>query len=277
MTPALIAAASGVLAAACMFQVSRLLVGAALFERIEGRLAVLTGRRTVGEVESRVTDLGAAFASAAAAMVLFGFGQAVAAFAAVPAASLALRRFRARRQRRQLEDSMPGQLRALADGLRVGRTLEQAAADCGRSGTVAGGALERFAAARIAGAELGTALRVLADDRDCGVWEPVAVAVALNRRCGGDLPAALCGIAGSFEAIAGARSDADATMAQARFTARLVLGLPVIGLAVVCVVSPGMVLRVASNPVALAMASAAAVLQLACMVVIRRIAIHACR
>jgi len=276
MTPRLIAAGSGVLAAGCIFEVSRILVSSRFAGQARGRLAVLTGAKPAGEAESTVTALGAAVACACAALVTLGFGQALAVMAVVPVASVANRRVRAKRQLRQVEASLPGQLRALADGLLVGRTLEQAAADCGRSGTAAGQVLGRFALARLAGAELGAALQLLTDGGGAAAWSPVAVAVSLNRRCGGDLPAALCGIADSLQAQADTRGDADAATAQARFTARLVLGLPLVGLAGLCLVTPEIPLRVASTPASIAMASLAVGLQLICMVVIRRIAAHAC-
>ena len=277
MRSELIGGVSGALASACIFEAVRVLAGSSYIEQARARLAVLTGVTPAGQLESRVTDMVAALACSAAALILIGFEQSLVALAAVPASAIALRRVRAGRTLKQLEESLPSQLRALADGLLVGRTLEQAAADCGRSGTAAGDLLARFAAVRLAGAELGAALQVFARAGNADVWAPVAVAISLNRRCGGDLPAALRGVSDSLQAITDARSDADAAIAQARFTARLVLGLAMVALAGLCVVSPGIVSTVASTPVTAAMALVAVGLQLSCILGIRRIAAHACR
>jgi len=251
-------------------------MGSEYFERLLARFAVLSGSKPVGELESKLTDLMAAVACAAGALFLVGLGQAIVVLAVVPSSAIALRRIKAKQQARRIGESLPGQLRALADGLRVGRTLEQAAADCGRSGTAAGDLLGQFAAARLSGAELAVALRLFAAGANPEALAPVAVAISLNRRCGGDLPAALCGVAESLQSLADARTDADAATAQARFTARLVLGLPLVALAGICLVSPALVANVVATPVSAAMVAVAVVLQVVCMVTIRRIAAHAC-
>ena len=58
-------------------------------------------------------------------------------------------------------------------------------------------------------------------------WDTLVAGILLQRDAGGDLAALLRELAGSLEAAARVEADARAATAQARFTARLVLGLPV--------------------------------------------------
>jgi tight adherence protein B len=92
--------------------------------------------------------------------------------------------------------------------------------------------------------------------------------ILLQRDAGGDLAGLLRDLARSLEAAARAERDALAATAQARFTARLVLLLPV-GCAVLAELgSPGLLGSRLAEPLPAALIGVAACLQVAAMVAI---------
>ena len=94
----------------------------------------------------------------------------------------------------------------------------------------------------------------------------------LQRDAGGDLAALLRELAASGEAADRAERDARAATAQARFTAWLVLGLP-LGAAVVAeLAAPGFAASLLANPLSAWLAALAVVLQLVALVCIGRLA-----
>jgi len=196
---------------------------------------------------------------------------AIAAALPIVLTAVAGRAVDARRQS-QRAASVPAELRALADAISVGVPLERAAGRVGRSGTRAARDLRAFAAAREGGATLDEALGVLVRDDTAGAWSEAAAAIALQRRCGGDLPASLRAVAGLLEELLDARRDARAAMSQARFTAYLVCSLPLLVGCGVELIAPGTWAQVAGTPASLMLAGLAVVVQLASIAVIARIA-----
>lgn len=170
---------------------------------------------------------------------------------------------------------MPGALRGLADALETGLPLDTAAAQVGRGDSAAGVALARFASARGAGAALETALGSLAADG--GSWAQVAAAISLQRRCGGDLGAALRGIADVLDDSLRVEAEAHSATAQARMTATIVCALPALGGAVAIAGWPELMADLCGHPVSAGLCAAAVMTQIICMLAIRRICASAAR
>jgi tight adherence protein B len=161
----------------------------------------------------------------------------------------------------------------MADALGAGRSIRAAIADAARG---ADGA---------AAHELGTAARALAlgEPTDAVLvrlrararshaWDTLTAAVLLQRDAGGDLAQLLRELAASGEAAERASRDARAATAQARFTAWLVLGLP-LGAAVVAeLAAPGFAAGLLANPLSAWLAGLAVLLQLGALVCIARLA-----
>jgi tight adherence protein B len=196
----------------------------------------------------------------------------LAAFAA-PAAVVAVVRTRRRRWRDELRHAAPACARTMADALGAGRSIRAAIADAaaGAEGAVAH---ELRAAARAL--ELGeptdaVLVRLRARARS-HAWDTLIAAVLLQRDAGGDLAKLLRELAASGEAAERAARDARAATAQARFTAWLVLGLP-LGAAVVAeLAAPGFAGGLIANPLSAWFAALALVLQLAALLCIARLA-----
>ena len=93
----------------------------------------------------------------------------------------------------------------------------------------------------------------------------------VQRDAGGDLPALLRELAVSQEAAARSDGDARAATAQARFTARLVAGLPAVAVVLAELASPGFAAGLVSNPLSLILLVLAAGLQLTALVAVHTI------
>jgi tight adherence protein B len=112
------------------------------------------------------------------------------------------------------------------------------------------------------------ALRARAGSR---AWDTLVAAVLLQRDAGGDLPGLLRDLAASQEAAARTDQDAQAVTAQARFTARLVVGLPAVALALAELGSPGFLASLLGNPLSVVLLVLAVGLQAVAMLVVRGI------
>ena len=215
----------------------------------------------------------AAAALLAAGWLLGGPGSAVVAALSGPAAVVAVVRARRRRWRDDLRRAAPACARTMADALGAGRSIRRAIADAAAAGDGA------------AAHELGTAARALelGEPTDavlvrlrtragCHAWDTLTAAVLLQRDAGGDLAGLLRELAGAGEAAERAERDARAATAQARFTAWLVLGLPLSAAVVAELAAPGFATGLAANPLSAWLAGLAVVLQLAALASIRRLA-----
>ncbi len=135
----------------------------------------------------------------------------------------------------------------------------------------AGHELRRVSAALGVGAGTEAALEDLRARAGSRAWDTLVAAVLVQRDAGGDLPALLRELAASQEAASRTDDDARAATAQARFTARLVAGLP--GLAVILaeLASPGFAAGLLSNPLSLVLVVLALILQAVAFVAVRAI------
>jgi tight adherence protein B len=97
-------------------------------------------------------------------------------------------------------------------------------------------------------------------------------AVLLQRDAGGDLAGLLRGVARSLEESARAAADARSATAQARFTAFIVTGLPAGAAGLAELAQPGYLLSLLASPISGVLAGTAAVLQVAALLLVRRLA-----
>ena len=231
----------------------------------EGRVPTAPERRRLRAV--------AAAALLAAGWLVGGVVVGVLAALSGPAIVLAITRARRRRWREELRRAAPACARTMADALGAGRSIRSAIGDAAASAEGA------------AAHELGTAARALALGEPTEAvlvrlrararshaWDTLTAAVLLQRDAGGDLAGLLRELAASGEAAERAERDARAATAQARFTAWLVLGLPLAGALLSELAAPGFAASLMANPLSACFAVLAALLQLMALVCIGRLA-----
>jgi tight adherence protein B len=236
---------------------------------------VRAGREGVSPTmaERRRLAVLAAAALAAAGWLLGGALTATIAGIAGPAAAAALVRARRRRFRAALAASAAAVARALADALSAGHAV-RGALEIAAAG-VPGAAGHQLAAAARA-LRLGTRTEVVLERlrrrAASPAWDAMVAGILLQRDAGGDLPSLLRDLALGLEAAARQDRDAIAATAQARFTARIVLVLPIGAALLAELAQPGLLAGLAGNPVSAWLACFAVMLQLIALVAVRRLA-----
>jgi len=103
-------------------------------------------------------------------------------------------------------------------------------------------------------------------------WDAMVAGILLQRDAGGDLPALLRDLASALETAARQDRDAIAATAQARFTARIVLVLPVAAALLAELAQPGLLKGLLANPVSAWLTCFAVLLQVIALVAVRRLA-----
>jgi len=232
------------------------------------------GREPSSPERARLAALGT-LALFAAGWLVGGLWAGAAVAAAGPAAATALLRARRRRWRAALEDGAPAVARALADALTGGHAVRGAIAEAAHGGGVGGAAgveLSRCAAELALGERTEDVLRALARRTALPAYDTLVAAILLQRDAGGDLAGLLRGIARSLEQGARAAADARSATAQARFTAAVVTALPAGAAALAELAQPGYLLSLLRAPVPAVLAGTAAALQVAALVLVRRLA-----
>ncbi len=231
----------------------------------EGRLPTAPERRRLWAV--------AAAALLGAGWLVGGVALGLVAALAGPAAVVAATRARRRRWREELRRSAPSCARTIADALGAGRSIRTAIGDAAASAEGAAGHELGAAARALAVGEPTEAVLVRLRSRaGSHAWDTLTAAVLLQRDAGGDLAALLRDLAASGEAAERAERDARAATAQARFTAWLVLGLPLAGAVLAELAAPGFAASLLANPLSTWFALVAALLQLTALVCIGRLA-----
>jgi tight adherence protein B len=134
------------------------------------------------------------------------------------------------------------------------------------------GELDEVAGALALGEPTEVVLQRLRRRAAAPAWDTIVAAILLQREAGGDLAGLLREIADGLEDGLRAQHEARSATAQARFTGALVAGLPLIAVALAELAQPGYLRSLASSPISAGLALAAAVLQVAGLVVIRRLA-----
>jgi tight adherence protein B len=231
----------------------------------EGRVPTAPERRRLWAV--------AAAALLAAGWLVGGTALGVLAALAGPAIVLAVVRARRRRWREELRRAAPACARTMADALGSGRSIRSALAEAAVSAEgAAAHELRAVARALALGEPTDTVLVRLRARAGSHAWDTLTAAVLLQRDAGGDLAALLRELAAAGEAAERAERDARAATAQARFTAWLVLGLPLAAAVLAELASPGFAAALVGNPLSAALAVMAAILQLAALLCIARLA-----
>ena len=231
----------------------------------EGRAPTVPERRRLG--------LLAAAALAAAGWLLGGPAAGAAAAVAGPVAVLGLLRGRRRRYGRELRRGAPAVARALADAVGAGHSVRGAIAAAAEGTAGPAGRELRDASRRLAfGDPTGAVLERLRARAGDPAWDAIVAGILLQREAGGDLAGLLRDQAATLEAAERIGRDARAATAQARFTARLVLALPLGAAALAELASPGLAAGLAGHPIAAWLVAMAAILQLTAVLAIARLA-----
>jgi tight adherence protein B len=231
----------------------------------EGRVPTPPERRRLWAV--------AAAALLAAGWLVGGVALGVLAALAGPAAVVLAIRARRQRWREELRRAAPACARTMADALGAGRSIRTAIGDAAASAEGAAAHELRTAARALALGEPTESVLVRLQLRaGSHAWNTLTAAVLLQRDAGGDLAGLLRELAASGEAADRAERDARAATAQARFTAWLVLGLPLAAAVTAELAAPGFAAGLLTNPLSAWLAAFAVVLQLVALLCISRLA-----
>lgn len=212
----------------------------------------------------------AAVGLAAAGWLLGGATVGTLAGVAGPLIATALVTARRRRFKAALTQAAPAVARALADALSAGHSVRGAFGVIALPGA-AGSELAAAAQALQYGARTEAVLDALRRRAGAPAWDAIVAGVLMQRDAGGDLPALLRDLATALETAARQDRDALAAIAQARFTARIILALP-LGAAVLGELArPGLLAALLSNPVSALLTTFALILQLVALLAVARL------
>jgi tight adherence protein B len=156
-----------------------------------------------------------------------GCGGALGAAAAVPIAVLAARHRRARR----ITAAVPGTVERVASELRAGGTIPTAISAIGTSDAVLAGDFARVQTRLALGAPIAQALEAWVGERPADGVDVAAGALAMCASVGGRSADALDGLASSLRDRLAVAAEARALSAQARMSAVVVGGTPLLYLA----------------------------------------------
>jgi len=178
-----------------------------------------------------------------------------------------------RRHMRRVGEAMPAVAQMLAGAVAAGLSLRQALVRAARDTPDPLGAELRVAAGEMdLGARVDDALAGLAarmPDPDLGL---LVTAILVQRRTGGDLARALRDMSARLEERGRLARELRGATAQARATAWMVAGLPVMGAVLAEAAAPGLIARTASTPLGLGVLVMSVAMQVVGIVAIRRIA-----
>ena len=215
----------------------------------------------------------AAAGGALAGGVLLGMRGAL--LFAVAAAWVAPRALTARRRRhgRRLDECAASAARAIADAMSAGASLRRSVAVAAHrvSGPLAQ-ELGRTAWELEMGAGTDAALERLRSRSGSQAVALIVAAMQVQRRSGGDLTRVLRGVATALDQDRQVIEEADAATAQARFTAIVVVALPVCGIGLGALAAPDLPARMVGSAVGAGLLITAVALQLGGVLTIRRIA-----
>jgi tight adherence protein B len=223
--------------------------------------------------ERRRLALLATGALAAAGWLLGGPVLAVLAAVTGPALAVAAIRTRRRRYTAELRAGAASVARALGDAVAAGHSVRGAIAAAADGTTGAAGHELRSAARALAlGDPTADVLERLRRRATTPAWDAIVAGILLQRDAGGDLAGLLRDQAVALEAADRIERDARVATAQARFTARLVLLLPVGAAALAELAGPGLIAGLLAHPLSVWLVGMAAVLQATAILAIARLA-----
>jgi tight adherence protein B len=207
---------------------------------VEALVRVGREGRDPGALERRGLLIGGAGVAFVAGFVAFGPLAGVALAAAGPLAVARLLAARRRRYRAAVDAGVPELAVAIADALAGGCSLRSALGEAA-SGTAgaAGHELRRTAAELAAGAATDDALEAMRRRARSPGMDLLVAACLLQRRAGGDLARLLRESARALEDQARLEDEVRSATAQARFTALIVVLLPLGGALLAELASPG--------------------------------------
>jgi tight adherence protein B len=267
------AAVAGVVGAwELLAAVERTRVAAALTRAVAPVIRAGNGVSPTSAERRRLAVLAAA-ALAAAGWLVGGMPAALVAAVAGPAAATGVIRARRKRFRAALAEAAPVVARAFADALSAGHAV-RGALDLVAAGLpgAAGHELRKAARELRFGAPTEAVLEALRRRAGSPAWDAMVAGILLQRDAGGDLPALLRDLATALETAARQDRDAIAATAQARFTARTVLVLPVGAALLAELAQPGLLGDLLANPVSAWLTCFAIFLQAVALVSVRRLA-----
>jgi tight adherence protein B len=196
--------------------------------------------RDPGAVERRRLLIGGSFVAFAVGFVTFGRLAGVLLAAAGPLGVARLLAARRRRYRAAVDAGVPEMAVAIADALAGGCSLRSAIEEAvGGVGGAAGHELRRTAAELAAGAATDDALEAMRRRARSPGMDTLVAACLLQRRAGGDLARLLRDSARALEDQARLEDEVRSATAQARFTALIVILLPLGGALLAELASPG--------------------------------------
>ena len=250
--------------------------GGRLADRFVLALAPLARARREGRepsgAERRRLALLAAGSLLAGGWLLGGPLLGTVAALAGPAAMLGVVRARRGRYRDEVRRGASGAARALADAIGAGHSIRGALAETAPALSGAAGHELRIATRALdLGEPTEAVLERLRVRAGCRAWDTLIAAILLQRDAGGDLPALLRELAAALEAADRLERDARTATAQARFTAWLVVGLPVAAAALAELAAPGFLAALVAAPIPAALTLCALLLQATGLVAIHRI------
>ena len=243
---------------------------ASLREPLEA--ARLTGRGPAGGERRRLITAGAAIGTVAG---LFAAGPLGGLVGAPGGAAVTVRALTARNARyvRSVTAGAGEIASALADAVSGGCSVRGAiGVAAGHVRGPAGSELRRVAAELELGAATDSSLAAMRARAGSPEIDAIVTALLLQRSAGGDLAGLLRGLARSFEDQSRLVGEMRAATAQARFTSLVVIFLPVVGVLLAELASPGFVAGLLSDPLSVWLVGAGLVLQLIGAVAIRRLA-----
>ena len=236
--------------------------------------------RDPGAPERRRLLLGVTFVAFAGGVVTFGPLAGIGLAAAGPFAVGRVLAERRRRYRAAVESGVPEMAMAIADALSGGCSLRSAIGEAagglggaaGGLGGAAGHELRRTAAELAAGAPTDDALEAMRRRARSPGMDTLVAACLLQRRAGGDLARLLRDSARALEDQARLGDEVRAATAQARFTALIVVLLPLGGALLAELASPGWFAGLWSSFLTAWLVGIALVLQAAAAVLTNRMA-----
>ena len=227
--------------------------------------------RDPGAAERRRLLLGGAVVAFVAGAATFGPLAGLALGAAGPFAVARMLAARRRRYRTAVDAGVPEMAVAIADALSGGCSLRSALTEsAGGLAGAAGHELRRTAAELAAGAPTDDALEAVRRRARSPGMDTLVAACLLHRRAGGDLARLLRESARALEDQARLEAGVRAATAQARFTALIVVLLPLGGALLAELASPGWFAGLWSSFLTAWLVGIAVVLQVAAAVLMNR-------
>ncbi|HEX6651472.1 MAG TPA: type II secretion system F family protein [Thermoleophilaceae bacterium] len=229
--------------------------------------------RDPGAAERRRLLVGGGVVAFAGGFVAFGPLAGLGLAAAGPPAVGRVLAARRRRYRAAVDAGVPEMAVAIADALSGGCSLRSAVGEAaGGVGGAAGHELRRSAAELAAGAPTDDALEAMRRRARSPGMDTLVAACLLQRRAGGDLARLLRDSARALEDQARLEDEVRAATAQARFTALIVVLLPLGGGLLAELASPGWFAGLWSSFLTAWLVGIALILQAVAAVLMNRVA-----